>query len=41
MRGKTIETDGRKLQLDELELLGISGRDKVPNYRGIFLLGFD
>jgi hypothetical protein len=38
---KTIETDGRKLLLDALKLIGISGRDRVPKYRGIFQLGPD
>jgi hypothetical protein len=41
MREKTIKTDGRKLLLDALKLIGISGRNKVPNYRGIFQLGPD
>jgi hypothetical protein len=37
--GKTMKTDGRKLLLDALKLIGISGRNGVPNYRGIFQLG--
>jgi hypothetical protein len=41
MRGKTIETDGRKLLLDKIKLIGISGHDIVPNYLGIFQLGPD
>jgi hypothetical protein len=32
MREKTIKTDGRKLLLDALELIGISGSNGVPNY---------
>jgi hypothetical protein len=36
MREKTIKTDGRKLLLDALKLAGISRRDKITNYRGIF-----
>jgi hypothetical protein len=39
--GRTIETDGCKLLLDALKLIGIGGRDRVPNYRGIFQLGPD
>jgi hypothetical protein len=34
-----IKTDGRKLLLDALKLFGISGRDIVRNYKGIFPLG--
>jgi hypothetical protein len=30
MREKTIKTDGHKLLLDVLKLIGISGCDKVP-----------
>jgi hypothetical protein len=30
-KGKTIETDGRKLLLDALKLIGISRIDGVPN----------
>jgi hypothetical protein len=41
MRDKMIKTDGRKLLLDVLKLFGIGGRDRVPNYRGIFQLGPD
>jgi hypothetical protein len=41
MREKTIKTDGRKLLLDALKLIGISGRNRVPDYRGIFQLGPD
>jgi hypothetical protein len=41
MREKTIKTDGRKLLLDALKLIGISRSDGVPNYRGIFQLGPD
>jgi hypothetical protein len=37
--GRTIKTDGGKLLLDALKLIGISRRDRVPNYRGIFKLG--
>jgi hypothetical protein len=36
MKEKAIETDGRKLLLVALKLAGINGRDRVPNYRGIF-----
>jgi hypothetical protein len=32
MRETTIKTDGRNFLLDALKLIGISGRDKVPNY---------
>jgi hypothetical protein len=32
MREKTIKTDGHKLLLDALKLIGISGRDGVPTY---------
>jgi hypothetical protein len=39
MREKTIKTDGHKYLLDALKLVGISGRDRIPNYRGIFQLG--
>jgi hypothetical protein len=40
MRGrKTTERVGRKLLLDALKFVGISGRDRVPNYRGVFQLG--
>jgi hypothetical protein len=38
---KAIKTDGRKLLLDALNPIGISGRERVPNYRGIFKLGTD
>jgi hypothetical protein len=41
MGEKTIKTDGRKILLDALKLIGIDGRDRVPNYRGIFQLGPD
>jgi hypothetical protein len=41
MKEKAIETDGRKLLLDMLNHIGISGRDRVPNYRGIFQLGHE
>jgi hypothetical protein len=41
MREKAVKADGRKLLLDGLKLIGISGRDRVPNYRGIFQLGPD
>jgi hypothetical protein len=41
MKEKSIKTEGRKLLLDALKLIGISGRDRVPNYRGIFQLGPD
>jgi hypothetical protein len=36
----TIKT-GCKLLLDALKLTGISRRDVIPNYRGIFQLGPD
>jgi hypothetical protein len=39
MRGKMIKTDRRKLLLDALKLIGISGRDSIPYCRGIFQLG--
>jgi hypothetical protein len=38
---KKMKTGGRKLLHDALKLIGISGRDRVPNYRGIFHLGPD
>jgi hypothetical protein len=38
---KTVTTDGHKLLLDALKLIGISGCDRVPYYRGIFQLGSD
>jgi hypothetical protein len=41
MREETIEATGRKLLLDALKLVGISGRDGILNYRGIFQLGPD
>jgi hypothetical protein len=41
MREETIKTDGRKLLLDALKLIGISGCDRVPYYRGIFQPGPD
>jgi hypothetical protein len=41
MKGKTTKTGGRKLLLDALKLIGISGCDRVPYYRGIFQLGPD
>jgi hypothetical protein len=41
MKEKNIKTGGRKLLLVALNLIGISGRDRVPNYRGIFQLGPD
>jgi hypothetical protein len=41
MRKKTIKTDGCKLLLDALKLIGISGCDRVPYYRGIFQPGPD
>jgi hypothetical protein len=36
MREKTIKTDGGKLLLGALKLVGISRPDKIPDYRGIF-----
>jgi hypothetical protein len=36
--GKTRRTDRRKLLLDAIKLIGISGRDRFPNYQGIFQL---
>jgi hypothetical protein len=39
--GKTIETDGCKLLLDALKLVGTGRRDRIPNYRGISQLGPD
>jgi hypothetical protein len=39
--GKAIKIDGRKVLLDERKHIGISGRDGVRNYRGIFQLGPD
>jgi hypothetical protein len=39
--GKMTETDRCKLLLDALKLIGISGRDRVPDYRGVFQLGPD
>jgi hypothetical protein len=41
MREKTIKTNGHKHVLNALELIGISGCDRVPYYRGIFQLGPD
>jgi hypothetical protein len=41
MRKETIKTDGCKLLLNAFKFIGISGRDGVPNFRGIFLLGLD
>jgi hypothetical protein len=41
MKEKTIKTNGCKLLLDALKLIGISGCDKVPYYRGIFQPGPD
>jgi hypothetical protein len=38
MKEKTIKTDGRKLLLDALKLIGISGRNRVPDYRGIIII---
>jgi hypothetical protein len=32
---KTTKTDGRKLLVDALKITGISGRDRVPYFRGI------
>jgi hypothetical protein len=39
MKEKTIKTDGRKLLLDALKLIGVSGSNEIRNYRGIFQLG--
>jgi hypothetical protein len=33
--GKTIKTDGLKLPLEALKLIGISRSDRVAIYRGI------
>jgi hypothetical protein len=41
MRVKTIKTNGCKFLLDALKLIGISGYDRVPYYRGIFQPGPD
>jgi hypothetical protein len=41
MKGKTIETDECKLLLDALKLVGISRRDRIQNYLGIFQFGPD
>jgi hypothetical protein len=41
MREETIKTDGCKLVLDAFKLIGISGCDIVPCYRGIFQPGTD
>jgi hypothetical protein len=38
MKEETTKTDGHKLLLDALNFIGIGGRDRVPNYRGIFKL---
>jgi hypothetical protein len=35
---RKVDTDGRKLLSDVLNLVGIVTRDRVPNYRGIFSL---
>jgi hypothetical protein len=40
MRETMIRTDGRKLLLDVPRLIGISGSNGVPDYRGIFQLFF-
>jgi hypothetical protein len=32
MREKAIKTDGRKLLLDALKLIGVGGHDRVPVY---------
>jgi hypothetical protein len=37
--GGTIKRERRTLPLDTLKLIGISGRNGVPYYRGIFQLG--
>jgi hypothetical protein len=41
MREETIKTNGCKLLLDALKLIGISGCDRVPYYTDIFQLGPD
>jgi hypothetical protein len=41
MREKTIKTEGRKLLLDALKLIGISESNGGPNYRGIFQVAHD
>jgi hypothetical protein len=33
MREKAIKADGRKLLLNALKLINISGRNRVPNYK--------
>jgi hypothetical protein len=35
--GKKIKTDGRKFLLDVLKLIGVSGRDRFPNYVNLFI----
>jgi hypothetical protein len=40
-REEDDKTDGHKLLLDALKLIGISGCDRVLCYRGIFQLGPD
>jgi hypothetical protein len=41
MRKEMIESDGRKILLDALKHIGISGHDRIPKYRGTFQLGLD
>jgi hypothetical protein len=41
MREKPMKTNGCRLLLDELKLIGISGCDRVPYYKGIFQPGPD
>jgi hypothetical protein len=36
MREKPIKTDGHKLLLNALKLIGINRSNGVPNYEGIF-----
>jgi hypothetical protein len=41
MKKKNDKSNGCKLLLNALKLIGISGCDRVPHYRGIFQLGPD
>jgi hypothetical protein len=37
--GKNDTTERRKLLLDALNLIGINGRDRSPDYQGVFQFG--
>jgi hypothetical protein len=34
-----MKTDGSKILIDAFKVITINGRDRFPNYRGIFQLG--